>query len=111
MFKRWHEFFEGDTGRMSMTRLLCFLSFFPASVVVLATRNAETLGWYLGAFALSYVGGKTADIFTKPKEAANGLSVEVLATNRGGDPHSAGFSVAAQSGGDVARKPIGSGDS
>lgn len=54
-----------------MTRLLCFLSFFPASYVVIETSNEGTLGWYLGAYVLSYVGGKTADVFNKPTRVKN----------------------------------------
>lgn len=57
------EFFEGDNGLLSMTRLLCFLSFFPASYVVMASKNEGTLGWYLGAFVISYVGGKVTDVY------------------------------------------------
>lgn len=55
---RWIEFFEGEGNRLSMSRLLCFLSFTPASYVVVSTRSEEALGWYLGAFVLGYVGGK-----------------------------------------------------
>lgn len=61
---RWIEFFESDTGPLSMTRLLCFLSFFPASWVVVQVQNADTLGWYLGAFVLGYVGGKATDAYS-----------------------------------------------
>lgn len=68
------EFFEGENGSLSMTRLLMFLSFFPSSYVVSITAESETLGWYLGAYVLGYVGGKGADVFMKPspsKEPAN----------------------------------------
>lgn len=58
---RWREFFEADTGRLSMSRLLCFLSFPPATIVLLKNPTAEMLGWYLGAYVLQYVGGKVAD--------------------------------------------------
>lgn len=58
---RWVEFFEGEGNRLSMTRLLCFLSFFPASWVVIQDRGPETLGWYVGAYVLGYVGGKLSD--------------------------------------------------
>lgn len=44
-----------------MTRLLCFLSFFPASYVVCVKPDEGTLGWYLGAYVIGYVGGKFAD--------------------------------------------------
>lgn len=65
--------FEGDDGRLSMTRLLCFLSFGPSSYVVVATQSENALGWYLGAYVLGYVGGKTTDIFMKPKGGQNAL--------------------------------------
>ena len=58
---RWIEFFEGDNQRLSMTRLLCFLSFFPSSWVVLITRSENALGWYLGAYVIGYIGGKGFD--------------------------------------------------
>lgn len=61
------EFFEGDNNRLSMTRLLCFLSFFPSSYVVIMTESENALAWYLGAYVLGYVGGKTTDIFMKPR--------------------------------------------
>ena len=62
------QFFEDDSGRLSMTRLLCLLSFWPASYVVIATQSAETLGWYLGSYTGAYVGGKGADVWKKRGE-------------------------------------------
>lgn len=63
------EFFEGENQRLSMTRLLCFLSFFPASYVLYKNTEkiniSEILGIYLTAYVLGYVGGKTADIFMR----------------------------------------------
>lgn len=64
---RFVEFFEGDNGRLSMTRLLCFLSFFPSSFVVLKTLNENALGWYIGGYVVGYVGGKCADIGMRPR--------------------------------------------
>lgn len=58
---RWVQFFEGENNRLSMTRLLCFLSFFPASYVVIEDSASETLGWYVGGYVLGYVGGKFSD--------------------------------------------------
>ncbi len=55
------QFFEDDTGRLSMSRLLCFLSFWPAAYVVVITLSAEALACLLGAFPGAYVGGKWAD--------------------------------------------------
>jgi hypothetical protein len=60
---RLAEFFEDEKNRLSMTRLLCFMSFWPATWVVIKTNNSDTLGWYLGAFVLGFVGGKAADVF------------------------------------------------
>lgn len=68
---RLAEFFEAEDGRLSMTRLLCFLSFFPASVVVLRDGTESTLAWYVGAYVLGYVGGKGADILAQRKGGAN----------------------------------------
>lgn len=64
---RWVEFFEGDDGRLSMMRLTIFLSFWPATYVLIENPGEGMMGWYLGAFVLGYVGGKTTDIFMKPK--------------------------------------------
>jgi hypothetical protein len=55
-----------------MTRLLCFLSFFPATYVLIANVKSEKIAdillWYLSAFVLSYIGGKGADLMGKKKE-------------------------------------------
>jgi hypothetical protein len=69
-WNRFLEFFEDQDGGLSMTRLLCFLSFFPASYVVITTKSVDTLAWYLGAYVLGYVGGKTTDIFMKNRPPA-----------------------------------------
>lgn len=55
------EFFEDTNGRLSMTRLLCFLSFFPASVIAYKINSAEALLYYLGAYVIGYIGGKGAE--------------------------------------------------
>lgn len=59
---RFQEFFQDESGHYSMTRLLCFLSFFPASLVVVQHGGEGTLGWYLGAYVLGYAGGKAVDV-------------------------------------------------
>lgn len=56
------EFFQDDNGHYSMTRLLCFLSFWPASWVVVVNPGEASLGWYLGAYVLGYAGGKAVDV-------------------------------------------------
>jgi len=72
--KRLAEFFEGDDHVLSMTRLLCFLSFFPSSYVVVYTKSDAALGWYLGSFVLGYVGGKGCDAFKRPPRDDSGDS-------------------------------------
>lgn len=61
------EFFEGEDGRLSMTRLLMFLSFWPSSFVALVCADkpnvSDVLMWYIGGYVLGYVGGKGADVF------------------------------------------------
>ena len=58
---RWVEFFEGEGNRLSMTRLLCFLAFWPASYVFLHNPS-EGMAWaYLGTFVGGYAAGKWAD--------------------------------------------------
>ena len=44
-----------------MSRLLCFMSFFPATYVLILVQSTEALGIYLGAFVGGYVGGKFGD--------------------------------------------------
>jgi hypothetical protein len=79
LIKDWVQFFEADDGRKSMTRLLCFLSFFPSTFVLLITairdsmHLVEIFSWYLGSFVLGYVGGKiteqVGDAMKRPKAA------------------------------------------
>lgn len=66
---RWLEFFEGERNRLSMTRLTVFMSFFPATYVVVVTKDPDALGWYLGAYVLGYVGGKGADMIGRKRNA------------------------------------------
>lgn len=55
------EFFHDEKGSLSMSRLLAFISIFPASYVVIATKSSEALAWYVSAYVLGYVGGKLGD--------------------------------------------------
>jgi len=55
------QFFEGENGVLSMTRLLCFLSFFPASLIAMRLCTETSLSIYVGCYALSYLGGKLSD--------------------------------------------------
>lgn len=45
-----------------MSRLLCFLSFFPASIELYRINTSDALGWYLGAYVAGYVGGKFGEM-------------------------------------------------
>jgi len=83
MITRYIEFFEGDNGRLSMTRLLCFLSFFPASYVVIADLSDSTLGWYLGAYVLGYVGGKGFDAIQNKATPITVENAETVKTENG----------------------------
>jgi hypothetical protein len=55
------EFFEGDDTRLSMTRLLCFISIFPASYALIRINTEGALAFYIGGYVLGYVGGKGWD--------------------------------------------------
>jgi hypothetical protein len=68
---RLPQFFEDDAGRLSMSRLLCFMAFFPASYVVIRTLTDATLGWYLGSFGGVYLGGKYTDMLKGRDHADN----------------------------------------
>jgi hypothetical protein len=58
---RWIEVLEGDRNRLSMSRLLCFISIFPASYVLVVTQDSIIFGWYVSAYVVGFVGGKGAD--------------------------------------------------
>lgn len=53
-----HQFFQDNSDRYSMSRLLNFLSFWPASAVLFCIPSEGTLGLYLGAYVGGYIGGK-----------------------------------------------------
>lgn len=71
MFNRWEEFFEDGNGYLSMSRLLCFLSFFPATFLVVHTLSVDALGWYIGGYVIGYIGGKGVDIYNTRKYEEN----------------------------------------
>jgi len=66
------EFLQDGHGRSSLSRLLCFLAFWPATTIVCLNAHSpkidDILMVYLGSFVLGYAGGKFADVFIK-KEA------------------------------------------
>ena len=47
-----------------MSRLLPFMAFFPATIVVLWVHTETALGVYLGAYVTGYLGGKCADAYS-----------------------------------------------
>jgi hypothetical protein len=55
MFGRLAEFFEDDGGRLSMTRLLSFLAFFPASYVVCAVSDQDNKVAAMSILLTAYV--------------------------------------------------------
>lgn len=57
------EFFEDSDGHLSMTRLLAFMSFFPASSVLGVSHTDNALTVYLGAYVLQLVGSKGVDAY------------------------------------------------
>ena len=71
---RWIELFEGNGRRLSMSRLLVFLAFWPSAWVTLGNPTEAMMGLFLGAFVANYLGGKSADIFMDAKklEASGG---------------------------------------
>lgn len=64
---RLWEFFEGEETTLSMSRLLCFLSFFPASYISVKIGNENALTIYVATYALSYLGSKGLDVVNKIK--------------------------------------------
>lgn len=69
MWQRRHEFFESDTGRLSMTRLLLFMSYWPATYVMVMQPTETIFGLFLGAFVMGYAGGKSADTWMDIKKS------------------------------------------
>jgi hypothetical protein len=54
LMSRFLEFFEDEKGHLSMPRLLMFLSFWPASIIMCRTQNENIYGWYISAYAAAY---------------------------------------------------------
>jgi hypothetical protein len=64
--KRLIEFIEDKNGKLSLTRVLPLLAFFPATYVLVEQTHQGKLddmfmAVYLGAFVLHFVGGKVAE--------------------------------------------------
>lgn len=69
MIDRLTEIFEAEDKRLSLSRVLSFLSFWPASWVLLKMPTEGMLGIYLTAFSVAYLGGKGLDaMMTKRTE-------------------------------------------
>ncbi len=60
---RYSQFFENDAGRLSMTRLVVFATFVPATWVLL--HDFDQLTTYLGFYIGGYAAGKVSDTFMK----------------------------------------------
>lgn len=56
--ERFIEFFSDDNNQLSMSRLLCFMCFWPSTWVLLKNPTENMMGYYLGAFIVNYVGGR-----------------------------------------------------
>jgi len=71
------EFFEGEDGRLSMTRLIVLMTFPPATWVLL--DDGDQLANYLGFYVGGYAAGKASDIFMKGN--GNASSNQVVETD------------------------------
>ncbi len=63
------EFFQDSDKRYSMTRLLSFMSFFPASSILIASHSDTALTVYLTAYVAQYGGSKWIDMKGRVKNA------------------------------------------
>jgi len=61
------EFFEDRDGGLSMSRLLKFLAWLPATGVMLHIRSVEALGVYLTAFVLDSAASKGLDAWERKR--------------------------------------------
>ena len=76
------EFFEGENGRLSMTRLLMWMSFWPAAYIACAVPGSETYGWFISAYVFGYLGGKGADALTKSRPIIGNAEVANVAVDK-----------------------------
>jgi len=65
---RLFDFFKDSTGYASMTRLILFMSFFPASYLAIKINDADALMWYLGAYAGLAANNKWVEASQKNKK-------------------------------------------
>jgi hypothetical protein len=71
--KRAVEFFEGVGNRLSMMRLMLFMSWFPASWVLFKNGTTEALAVYVGTYAALSGNNKWAE-----RKVSNGVDSEQL---------------------------------
>lgn len=60
-----YDFLKTNKGQDSLSRLVVFMGFFPATVVLLWIHNVAALTAYMGTYGLSYVGSKVTDAVDK----------------------------------------------
>ena len=65
-FLRLIEFFEDKNGKLSFTRLMIFLAYFPSSYILIGKYHDSSLdisfySAYLGGFVVGFIGGKVAE--------------------------------------------------
>lgn len=77
------EFFEDESGALSMTRLLNFLAFWPASYAFVLNPTEGMAGIYLGVFAGTYAVGKGIDAW-KAKPASPPAQIAGTVVNQTG---------------------------
>ena len=68
------ELLEDSDSKLSLSRLLSFLSFFPATWVLLKMPTEGMLGIYLTAYGVGYLGGKGLDAMAARR--GDGLNVD-----------------------------------
>jgi hypothetical protein len=69
---RFTEFFEEESDRLSMSRLILYGCFGSLIMLLLTLRDHMTEGYfdfYVSAFALTYLGGKTISSVTQVRQA------------------------------------------
>jgi hypothetical protein len=66
MFK---EFFHDEKQRLSMSKLTLFMSFFPATIVLLYYHTEYMFSWYISVYALGYAAGKGLNVLGDTKNA------------------------------------------
>jgi hypothetical protein len=63
------DYLKDAEGNKSTGRLLALMSFFPASAVLVWTKDATIYGWYVSAYAMCYLGGKGIEMVKEMRNA------------------------------------------